>query len=140
VVLVHDAGRKPSLHQKDLSDVGLLDTLAAGQASIEHLDGYLEALAGDLVIPPRDPQRPPPSDVSMFQVAEPAILDAVDQKKIPQLVAATRRAGAVVVPTLREYRCSSATAIPAGPVNSASMPRATAATCSPTSPRGSPSS
>lgn len=50
-------------------DVGLEHALAAGQSSIDHLDGYLELLGGD-----------------------PA--------RIPELVRATREAGAWVVPTM----------------------------------------
>src|SRR5690606_39687125 len=50
-------------------DVGLEHALAAGQSSIDHLDGYLEVLGGDAA-------------------------------RIPDLVRATREAGAWVVPTM----------------------------------------
>lgn len=50
-------------------DVGLEHALAAGQSSIDHLDGYLELLGGDAA-------------------------------RIPDLVRATREAGAWVVPTM----------------------------------------
>jgi imidazolonepropionase-like amidohydrolase len=77
--------------------VGLASALAAGQRSIEHLDGFIEALAGDA--PPPDA-----SQVAPFRVVTPAILDQVDESRLPGLVAATIRARAFVVPTLVSQR------------------------------------
>jgi imidazolonepropionase-like amidohydrolase len=63
--------------------VGLDGALAARQSSIEHLDGYLEALeADDSPIKNADPQT---------RAAK--ILDYLDERKIPTLAARTREAG-----------------------------------------------
>jgi len=71
-------------------EVGLLRALEAGQISIDHLDNYVEALV------PEDarPETPP----GLLGVG--ALLDRVDEGRIPMLVDATRRAGAWVVPTM----------------------------------------
>ena len=82
-------------------EVGLKRALGAGQKSIEHLDGYLEALAGD---PPATADASQPSENSVFRVATPELLDRVDETKIPVLAAATVEAGAMVVPTLSSTR------------------------------------
>jgi imidazolonepropionase-like amidohydrolase len=81
--------------------VGLKRALAAGQKSIEHFDGYIEALAGDdLAGESFEGPKPPPSENSIFLAARPLLLARVDEAKIAQLVSATRRAGAVNVPTV----------------------------------------
>ncbi len=71
-------------------DVGLLRALEAGQKSIDHLDGYLEALE---------------ADDSPLRQADPKIRRRdlglhLDERKIPALAEATRKAGAWVVPTM----------------------------------------
>jgi imidazolonepropionase-like amidohydrolase len=66
--------------------VGLLAALEARQATIEHLDNYVEALAGD---------RAPPG-----MTAVGALLEAVDMTRLDALVEATRASGAAVVPTM----------------------------------------
>ena len=70
--------------------VGLLDALAVGQGSIDHMDNYLDALE---------------ADDSPLKDAEPAARSRdlglhVDEAKIPALVAATKLANASVVPTM----------------------------------------
>jgi imidazolonepropionase-like amidohydrolase len=81
--------------------VGLERALAAGQKSIDHLDGFVEAL----LVPPR--QVPPDENMAQafdrmrFSKEE---LDNVDEKKLPRLIAATRRAGAMVVPTMAVWK------------------------------------
>jgi imidazolonepropionase-like amidohydrolase len=80
-------------------EVGLEAALAAGQRSIEHLDGYIEALAGDPA-PPADNA----AETAPFRVVEPAVLDRVDEGRLPHLVASTIEAGAFVVPTLFSQR------------------------------------
>jgi imidazolonepropionase-like amidohydrolase len=65
------------------SFVMLSGALAAKQSTVDHLDGYIEALAGD---PPNMP-------------AGQAALQA-DESKIPALAQATKAAGVAVVPTM----------------------------------------
>jgi imidazolonepropionase-like amidohydrolase len=67
-------------------DVGVLRAIEARQATIDHLDGYLEALvpAGA------------PGPAGFFGLG---IADAVDRARIPELVAATKAAGVWNVPT-----------------------------------------
>jgi imidazolonepropionase-like amidohydrolase len=77
------------------NDVGVERALEAGQKSIEHLDGYVEALERD---PMKDPKATP------VGLDSSVVLDRVDESKIPALVAATRRAGAMVVPTMVVWR------------------------------------
>ena len=70
--------------------VGLLEALAAGQGSIDHLDNYLEALeADDSPIRQADPST---------HSREPGV--HVDERKLLALAAATKTAGASVVPTM----------------------------------------
>ena len=70
--------------------VGLRHALGSGQVSIDHLDNYVEAL-----VPAEDP--PAVAD-GLFGVG--ALLDQVDMALLPELVDATRAAGASVVPTM----------------------------------------
>lgn len=69
--------------------VGLEPALEAGQASIDHLDGYIEALAGfgDGFAG---------EETGLFGLG---VIDRVDLSKIPELAAATREAGVWNVPT-----------------------------------------
>ncbi len=71
--------------------VGLRHALGSGQVSIDHLDNYVEAL-----VPAEDP--PAASADGLFGVG--ALLDQVDMALLPELVGATRAAGASVVPTM----------------------------------------
>jgi imidazolonepropionase-like amidohydrolase len=68
------------------ADVGLLHALESGQATIDHLDGYVQALV------------PNPADAGggLFALD---LLPQVDDSRIDVVVAATRDAGAWVVPT-----------------------------------------
>lgn len=70
--------------------VGLRRALAAGQVSIDHLDGYVEALA------PKDTR--PDDERGLRGVG--ALLDQADESRIPELVQATVDAGAWMVPTM----------------------------------------
>ena len=70
--------------------VGLRHALGSGQVSIDHLDNYVEAL-----VPAEDP---PAAADGLFGVG--ALLDQVDMALLPELVDATRAAGASVVPTM----------------------------------------
>jgi imidazolonepropionase-like amidohydrolase len=70
-------------------DVGLLHSLARGQRTIEHLDGYVHALVPDL-------HQHPEAAQSFFGVD---LVPHVDRGRIDDLVAATRAAGSWVVPT-----------------------------------------
>jgi imidazolonepropionase-like amidohydrolase len=66
-------------------DVGLARALEARYATIDHLDGYMEALARDGA-----------SGSQMFGLN---LTGALDESRIPQLVEATRKAGVWNVPT-----------------------------------------
>jgi imidazolonepropionase-like amidohydrolase len=66
-------------------DVGLQRALEAKYATIDHLDGYIEALA---------PAGSPPSETFGLNL----VLQA-DESKIPELVARTKAAGVAQVPT-----------------------------------------
>ena len=71
-------------------DVGLRHALASGQVSIDHLDNYVEALA------PEDER--PDAERGLRGVG--ALLDHLDEARIPELVRATVDADAWVVPTM----------------------------------------
>ncbi len=71
--------------------VGVDGALAAGQRSIEHLDGYLAAL-----VPPGTAL--PPLDAS--EARDRAVLAALDLTRLPELVERTRTAGTWNCPTL----------------------------------------
>lgn len=74
--------------------VGLPRALAARQASIEHLDGYLQAL-----VPESSPVPPPPSQVVLGPV-----LEQIDERGLPALAARTRDAGVYNTPTLALFK------------------------------------
>lgn len=76
------------------ASVGLARALAARQASIEHLDGYLQAL-----VPDNAPVPPTPSQVVLGPV-----LEHVDERRLPQLARATRDAGVYNTPTLALFK------------------------------------
>ena len=70
--------------------VGLERALELGQASVDHLDNYVEALVPEDVRP----------DDERGLAAVGALIDQVDESRIPELVQATVDAGAWVVPTM----------------------------------------
>ena len=70
--------------------VGLLHTLELGQVSIDHLDNYIQALVPE--------ERQPTESPGLGDIG--ALLEVVDEGRIPQLVEATRTARAWVVPTM----------------------------------------
>lgn len=74
--------------------VGLKRALEAKQTSIEHLDGYLQAMVAD-----NSPVPPPPSQVVLGP-----ILEHIDESKIPVLASATRAAGVWNDPTLTLFK------------------------------------
>lgn len=76
------------------ASVGLKRALAAKQTSIEHLDGYLQAMVAD-----DSPVPPTPS-----QVVVGPVLEHIDESKIPKLAAATREAGVWNDPTLTLFK------------------------------------
>jgi imidazolonepropionase-like amidohydrolase len=69
--------------------VGLARALEARYASIDHLDGYIEALV-------KDGAPVSPSQSQFFGVN---LVDHLDESRIPALVAETRKAGVAIVPT-----------------------------------------
>ena len=70
--------------------VGLLHALETGQVSIDHLDNYIEALVPE--------ERQPPEPPGLEDIG--AVMEVVDQGRIPQLVEATLAARAWIVPTM----------------------------------------
>ena len=70
--------------------VGLRHALASGQASIDHLDNYIEALVPDDELP---------DDLPAI-VGLGGLLERVDESRLPEVVNATLEAGAWVVPTM----------------------------------------
>lgn len=66
-------------------DVGLRRALEARYASVDHADGYIEAMA-----------RQHAADSQFFGVN---LVDEVDESRLPELVALTKKAGTYVVPT-----------------------------------------
>lgn len=74
--------------------VGMKRALDASQSSIEHLDGYLQAL-----VPEDSPVKPTPSQVVLGPV-----LEHIDESKLPALAAATRKAGVWNDPTLTLFQ------------------------------------
>jgi hypothetical protein len=77
--------------------VGLERVLASGQSSVDHLDGYVEALEyGPL--PEGEVRRVP------VGVASTALLELVKEDKLPALAQATRAAKVAVVPTQSLWR------------------------------------
>ncbi|MGB5588518.1 MAG: amidohydrolase family protein [Gammaproteobacteria bacterium] len=69
--------------------VGLPMALASGQATIEHLDGYMQAMVPAGVATPAEP--------GLFGIG---LTDAVDVNRIPELARETEMAGVWNVPTL----------------------------------------
>jgi imidazolonepropionase-like amidohydrolase len=67
------------------ADVGLDRALAARYWTIDHIDGYVEALA-----------RPGAPAAQMFGIN---LIDQIDESRIPALVARTKAAGTAIVPT-----------------------------------------
>ncbi|MCS6951690.1 MAG: amidohydrolase family protein [Bryobacterales bacterium] len=83
-------------------EVGLLRCLEVGQKSIDHLDGYLEALeADDSPLRNADPKIRR-RDLGLY----------LDERKIPALAEATRKAGAWVVPTMALWETFNSTESP----------------------------
>ncbi len=74
--------------------VGLQRALDAQQTSIEHLDGYLQAMVAD-----DSPVKPTPS-----QVVVGPVLEHIDESKLPALAVATRKAGVWNDPTLTLFK------------------------------------
>lgn len=71
------------------ADVGLQRALEAKFRSIDHVDGYLEALV------------PPDSGVDLANAGlfGSAVVGRIDANRIPELVSATKKAGTAIVPT-----------------------------------------
>lgn len=70
------------------ADVGLFHALESGQVTIEHIDGYMQAILAE----GQEPAGPP----AFFGYN---LVPQVDESKIPAVVEATRAAGAWVTPT-----------------------------------------
>ena len=75
-------------HVSDL--VGLQHALESGQSSVDHLDNYVEALAGDLA---RSHVGDATPDIK-------SLISEIDERRIPELVQVTVDSGSWVVPTM----------------------------------------
>lgn len=71
------------------ADVGLRHAIASGQQSVDHLDGFMQALVPDAAAARS-------GGASLFGVA---LASQVDMSRLPDLVASLRQAGTWVVPT-----------------------------------------
>jgi len=71
--------------------LSVFEAMSAGQATIEHLDNYLQALV---------PEEKLPDDQLLGVGGEGRIVALVDEGRMPEVVDATRRAGTAVVPTM----------------------------------------
>jgi imidazolonepropionase-like amidohydrolase len=78
------------------AEVGLLHALGSGQATIDHLDGYLEALTKGPLPPPSSQNLGGVDAVMPFGLN---LVDQIDESRMSEVVAATKAAGASVVPT-----------------------------------------
>lgn len=76
------------------ASLGLKRVLEAQQTSIEHLDGYLQAM-----VPDDSPVKPTPSQVVLGPV-----LEHIDESKLAALAADTRKAGVWNDPTLTLFK------------------------------------
>jgi imidazolonepropionase-like amidohydrolase len=76
------------------NDVGLEGALAARQSSVEHLDGYVEALEAD----------DSPIKNADAKTRDEKLLEYLDERKIPTLAARTRDAGVWNAPTMALWR------------------------------------
>ena len=83
--------------------VGVPRALETGQ-QLEHLDGYFEAALADAA-----PSRVSVTQQFVFNPANWASLDFVDDRKVADLAAATVRAGAWISPTLNVFNTAFAT-------------------------------
>jgi hypothetical protein len=70
--------------------LSVFDALEAGQATIEHLDNYLQALVSEEELP----------DQLLGVGGEGQVVALVDEGRLPQVVDATRRSSTAVVPTM----------------------------------------
>ncbi|MFQ5537970.1 MAG: amidohydrolase family protein [Gemmatimonadota bacterium] len=73
------------------ADVGLVHALESGMSSVDHLDGYVQAIAGDDVVAQINTGRP----ISLGGLARGA-----DDEKLQEVIHLTLRHNAYVVPTL----------------------------------------
>jgi imidazolonepropionase-like amidohydrolase len=83
--------------------VGLDRALAASQSSIEHLDGYLQALV------PEDAKLEVPAGQVLFG----PVLEQIDESRIPELARRTKAAGVWNTPTLALFEIVMSTEPPA---------------------------
>jgi imidazolonepropionase-like amidohydrolase len=70
--------------------VGLFHALSSGQTTIDHLDNYVEALVPEGAAP----------DAAPGLLGADALLEKIDESRLPDVVRATLQAGASVVPTM----------------------------------------
>ena len=82
----------------DSRSVGLQRALKARQ-QIEHLDSYLEAL-----LPETAPVKGSVSDIYVYNPKNWESIDYLDEKKIPEIAAATVKANPYVTPTLHLFK------------------------------------
>ncbi len=87
------------------NEVGLERALAAGQRSIEHLDGYIEALERTEAAREGDgASANAATNRVAVRLGAPVRLDFVDETKIARLATMTRETSAAIAPTLHLWR------------------------------------
>jgi imidazolonepropionase-like amidohydrolase len=81
--------------------VGVPRALEAGQASIEHLDNYMETVLADSA-----PSRVSVSDRNVFRLQNWESIDYIDASKVDRIAGATARAHTWTTPTLALFKLS----------------------------------
>ena len=72
------------------ADVGLVHAIETGMSTIDHLDGYVQAIASDDVV----------SQVNAGQTSLSGLIDGVDEEKLQQIVQLSLEHDVYVVPTM----------------------------------------
>lgn len=73
------------------ADVGLRHALASGMSTVDHLDGYVQAVADEAVVAQINSGRP---------ISLQGLVGSVDEARVDEVVARSLEAGVYVVPTL----------------------------------------
>ncbi|HIC54523.1 MAG TPA: amidohydrolase, partial [Gemmatimonadetes bacterium] len=72
------------------ADVGLVHAIETGMSTVDHLDGYVQAIASDDVV----------SQVNAGQTSLSGLIDGVDEEKLQQIVQLSLEHDVYVVPTM----------------------------------------
>ncbi len=72
------------------ADVGLVHAIETGMSTVDHLDGYVQAVAGDDVV----------SQINAGSISLEGLVDGVDEDRMAQIVRSTVERDVYVVPTM----------------------------------------